>query len=257
MLNFLSLNHDQFFILLISRHFPICLTNSLSQNHMAVQPSHWLINHNKTNGSSRSSYRPRMYVRREVMFSRVCVCSTFGGGTPSQGWPWGDAPSQVWPRGYPIPGLTRGVPHPSSGGIWGTPLTRSGWGTPPDIGWGTPLTRSGWGTPPDLGQGTPQTWDGVPPGPGMGYPPDLGQGIPLDLAWGTLPDLGWGTPPGHGMGFPPDLGWGTPRPGTGYPPPTRSGLDRAAQRVLTTWWAVCLLCSRRRTFLLVVSLKLI
>ena len=70
----------------------------------------------------------------------------------------------------------------------------------------------------------------------MGYPPDLG--------WGTPQDLGLGTPPRPGTGYPPG-------PGTGYPPPqTRSGLDRAAQQVLATRRAVCLLRSRRRTFLL-------
>ena len=42
-------------------------------------------------------YRPRTYVRREVMFSQVCVCLTFGGG-----------------GGYPIPGLGWGGPHPRS-----------------------------------------------------------------------------------------------------------------------------------------------
>ena len=126
------------------------------------------------------------------------------------------------------------------------------------------LTRSGWGTP--LG-----TWDRVPPrpgtgyplGPGTGYPRDLGLGTPCpgpgtrypppqtwDWDWVPPPDLGLGTPwtwdwvpPRSGTGYP-------PRPGTGYPPRIRSGLDRAAQRVLATRRAVCLLRSRRRTFLL-------
>ena len=82
-------------------------------------------------------YRPRTYVRREVMFSQVCLCSTFGGGrggTPSQVWLGGDTPSQVW---------LGGVPHP-----------RSTWGTPPDLGWGTSLDL-GRGTPPELGWGNP------------------------------------------------------------------------------------------------------
>ena len=43
------------------------------------------------------NYRQRTYVRREVMFSQVCVCSTLGGGTPSQ-----------VRRGYPVPGLGGG-----------------------------------------------------------------------------------------------------------------------------------------------------
>ena len=105
-----------------------------------------------------------------------------------------------------------------SGG--GTPVassrsfwTRSGWDTPLDLGWGTPLL--------DLGQGTlPQTWDRV---------------LPLDLRWRN----------------PLDLRWDTPWTWDEVPPLTRSGLDRAAQRVLATRRAVCLLHSRRRTFLLV------
>ena len=97
-------------------------------------------------------YRPRTYVRREVMFSQVCVCSTLGGG------------------GYPIPGLAGGTPSQFRGV---PPWTRSGWGIPPDLGQDTPPpTRSGWGPPPDLGQGTPpRNWDGVPPGPGTGTRP--------------------------------------------------------------------------------------
>ena len=41
-------------------------------------------------------YRPRTYVRREVMFLQVCVCSTFGGrGVPHLRSGWGGTPSQV------------------------------------------------------------------------------------------------------------------------------------------------------------------
>ena len=118
---------------------------------------------------------------------------------------------------YPIPGLARGG-TPSQ--VWpgGYPIPGlAGGGVPhPSLGRGYPgypPTRSGWG----------------PPGPGTGYPPDLGQSTPQ--TWDRIPP-------------PPDLGWGTP------PLPTRSGLDRAAQRVLATRRAMCLLRSRRRTFLL-------
>ena len=126
------------------------------------------------------------------------VSPHLGGGTPvrSRGWGvphprsgCGGTPSQVWPVGWgvPIPGLAGGVPHPRSrgrgypipgldGGYPGYPPTRSGQGTP--------LTRSEWGTPPDLGWGPPWTWDGVPPSS------DLGWGTLLDLGWGTLLDLG-------------------------------------------------------------------
>ena len=61
--------------------------------------------------SRRTFYRPRTYVRWEVMFSQVCVCSTFGGG------------------GYPIPSLGRGVPHPRSG-QGGYPISGRGGGSP-------------------------------------------------------------------------------------------------------------------------------
>ena len=50
------------------------------------------------------------------------------------------------------------------------------------------------GYPPNLTWGPPWTWDGVTPGPGMGYPLDLGWGTPLDLGPSTPPDLGPGTP---------------------------------------------------------------
>ena len=56
-----------------------------------------MINHLKTweDKLYHSYYRPRTYVRREVMFSQVCVCSTFGGGvTPSQVWVGGCTQSQ-------------------------------------------------------------------------------------------------------------------------------------------------------------------
>ena len=93
---------------------------------------------------------PPVYVlRREVMFSQVCVCSNFGrGGTPSQ----------VWMGGTPFPGLymeggtssgvwTGGVPHPRSG--WGTPWAMTGWGTPqPGLDGAPLLSRTRWGYPP-------------------------------------------------------------------------------------------------------------
>ena len=70
---------------------------------------------------------------------------------------------------------------------------------------------------------------------------------PMGSGWGTPSplDLGWGTPWTWDQVTPP------PGPGTRYPPPTRSGLDRAAQWVLATRRAVCLLRSPRRTFLFI------
>ena len=171
----------------------------------------------------------------------MSVCSHCGGG---------GTPSQVCPGG---------VPHPRSGR--GYPISGQG-------GWGTPWT-----------------WDGVPPGPGMGYPPDLGRGTPQ--TWDRVPPWTWDGvhPPQHSKHLicgrryascvhtgglscyrphPKDdgrlyfqsvhtsqvRGGGYPIPGPGgysgnTPPP-----DRAAQRVLATRRAVCLLRSRRRTFLL-------
>ena len=105
--------------------------------------------------------------------------------------------------------------YPPPGGVPGS-------GTPPG---GYP----GLGTPPGgyLGQ--------VPPGEG-GYP---GPGTP-----GGVP--GSGTPPGGfpGLGTPPKGGV----PGSGTPP---GGVypGRTTEGVLTTRRAVCLLRSRRRTFL--------
>ena len=140
-------------------------------------------------------------------------------------------------RGYPIPGLGRGVPHPRS---QGTPSQRGvtpsqGWEYPiPGVEW-VPNLRSGWKVPhPVLDGGTPgyplildgvspisrmglptsQTWDGVPlSGPGMGNPCQQ-NGVPPVQTWdgylhpwdGVPPTQTWdGVPP-------PDLGRGTPPP---------------------------------------------
>ena len=105
--------------------------------------------------------------------------------------------------------------------------------------------------------------EGVPrPGPDGGYPevPHQGWGTPhLDLEgipqpgpdgghWGTPPPPIW-TPPTRD-GVPPIWTWmeGTPLPEMGYPPPPPV---RTTEGVLTMRRAVCLLRSRRRTFLLV------
>ena len=61
--------------------------------------------------------------------------------------------------------------------------------------------------------------DGVPPQPGMG---------------GGIPGQGYPQP---GMGY--------PQPGMGYP----LARDRTVDGVFDTPWAICLLCSHRRTFL--------
>ena len=111
-----------------------------------------------------------------------------GQGVPHPRSGWGEGyPSQVWPGGYPIPGLGRGGGTPSQ--VW----MREGY--PPDQVW----------------MGYPQTWDGVPPGPGMGYPPDLG--------WGTFPGPGMGYLPWTWDGYHPGPEMGYPlEPGMGYTP---------------------------------------
>ena len=117
---------------------------------------------------------------------------------------------------------------------------------------GIPHLRSGWG-------GTPsQVWTGEYPIPGLdgGYPiPGLDGGVgvpPARTGWST-------TPPGLDGVSPTRTGWGTPltRTGWGTLPLARNGwgtlspppLDRAAKRALAMQWEVCLLHSRRRTFL--------
>ena len=120
---------------------------------------------------------------------------------------------QLSGRGYPVPNLDRGVPHPRSG--WGgTPglaggYLRSGWGVPQVWLGGTPSQVCLVGTPSQVwprgitpsqvrgypisccvSQGTPHTWDGVSllHRPGTGYPPHL------NLGWGT-PHTWDGAPP--------------------------------------------------------------
>ena len=108
--------------------------------------------------------------------------------------------------------VQRGLPPSNLG--WGGTLARSGWGVGvPPAKDGIPLTRSRHGY-----SGVPPARDGVPPGQGWGIPQ-------LDLGWGTPPS---GPEPGPGMGHPPL--WTT-------------------EGVIATWWSVCLLHSRRRTFL--------
>ena len=103
-------------------------------------------------------YRPRTYVRREVMFSQVCVCSTFGvggyhrlmmgflvilgnvclftlgGGTPSPSLSipvWGGGyPIQPWTEGYPNPALDRGGIPQSNLGCGGTLIQALNRGVP-------------------------------------------------------------------------------------------------------------------------------
>ena len=96
-------------------------------------------------------YHPRMYVRRQVMFSQVCVCSTFGRGTPSQVW-FGYPIPGLMVGGYPIPGLNEGYPGTPHHDLMGYPPHHDWMGYPPHqhdwMGYPSPPTMTGWGTPP-------------------------------------------------------------------------------------------------------------
>ena len=89
--------------------------------------------------------------------------------------------------------------------------------------------------PADGGGGIPHPADGG----GVPHPADGGGGYPL-------PRSGWG----GGVPHPVDRGEPLPRQGSTPPRGTPPPPTRPAQRVLTTRRAVCLLRSRRRTFLL-------
>ena len=141
---------------------------------------------------------------------------------------WGGVPGQVQLGGYPYPIMLCNITQNSMGQ---TP----GGGTQPAPAGGVPCQVRTHGT---LLRGYPGR---VPPRPGqqggsqVGNPPSRvpPTGYPPDQDGGTL--LG-GYP---GRVHPP----GQVRMGGGYPVRTTEG-------VLTTRWAVCLLRSRRRTFLL-------
>ena len=112
-------------------------------------------------------------------------------------------------------------------------VTRWGWYLPwpgPDGGTMVPCSF------PGPFQGVPQSFWGVPPArPGWGIPPAR---TGMVYPWPGQD----GVPPHHvRMGYPP---WPDQ---DGVPPPPQ---DRAAERALATRRAVCLLRSRRRTFLL-------
>ena len=100
---------------------------------------------NTRNNYLLKNYRPHSEGMGKVLFSQVCVCSHFGGGTPIQLMgsthilpDWGCTPSiptggtPILPdrEGTPIPGQDRGsTPIPDQEG--GLLHPRSGWGVPP------------------------------------------------------------------------------------------------------------------------------
>ena len=94
--------------------------------------------------------------------------------------------------GYPIPSLSRGIPHPRSGG-GGYSISGRG-GTPSQVGGGTPSQVWG-GTPSQVQGGTPSQVGGYPisglggyPIPGLGGYPIPGPGVP-HLRSGGVPHL--------------------------------------------------------------------
>ena len=154
----------------------------------------------------------------------------------------GEYPSQVQVEGYPL----LGVPH------LGYPPIRPGWGVPLQGGtppWVPPI-RPGWGYPcQGFTSGYPpcQTWLG-------GYPT---LGTPRWTWLGGTPCRGypnWGTPPppvGPGRGGTSCRGGGLLQLGypADTPPPAPPPTPRVIHGVLDTPWSICLLRSRRRTFL--------
>ena len=159
--------------------------------------------------------------------------------------PGGGGTRVRYPRGYPDPpGGTR-VRYPPGGTRTprgGTRVRYPPWGVPrPPRGYPgqVPPPQGGTQTPPGgyLGQVPPPGGYPDPPGGYPGQVPPPRGGVP-----GPRGVPGSGTPPG-GVPGPPR---GVPRSGTtplgGYP-------GRTTEGVLTTRRAVCLLRSRRRTFL--------
>ena len=158
------------------------------------------------------------------------VCPQEGGIQARSGWgvphlagEGGQYPSQVQLGG-------RRYPHPA------LPIQLWKGGTPIKPWMGVTHVWSV-GTPSSLGQGYPHHWmeEGVPP-PGWGYP---------------LPKAGWGySRPRLGevrTGGVSEMEYPQPRAGLGYHPLPQA---RTANGVLDTPRSVCLLRSRRRTFLL-------
>ena len=142
---------------------------------------------------------------------------------------------------------TGGVPHLARWGE-GTPA-RSSLGGVPNLARGYPsqvqVGERGYPSQVQLGGGYPgQVQSGVPK---MGYP--LARSRWGDLRWSTPSRNGVLPQPGQDGGYP---RWGIPPPAEmGYPPtPPPPPRDRTADGVLDTPWLVCLLRSRRRTFLL-------
>ena len=167
-------------------------------------------------GNTISSLPPAYEVRGKVLFSVPLFVQIGGGGVPIQ-----------LTGGYPIHLMGGGgYPHPADGD---TP----NWGNR-----GSSIQPRGV-SPSGQQGGTP-----IQPIGGWG-------GTPIWLTGDTLPvGTGWGTP--SGLVLPVRIGWGYPHveTGCGYFP-IKTG---PCQETLATWRAVCLLRSRRRTFLFIFDL---
>ena len=149
-------------------------------------------------------------MRREVIFSLCLSVHTWGEGTPPRS----------MSRGAPWPGPDGG------GGGYSHPALDGGILPSLDRGYPHPALDGGTLGRPWV-QGT-LTRDGVSPWPGPdGIPPWPGMGFP---------------PSGPGMGYPPPI-WTWTWDGNS-PPPVRK-----TEGVVATRRSVCLLRSRRRTFL--------
>ena len=144
------------------------------------------------------------------------------------------------------------------GGGGGYPSHVPDRGSPPGrryLRWRVPPGRDGVPLRPGPGQGGYPRWGTPWPGQHGGYlrwgTPPAGMGVPSPGQVRTVrvPKVGY---PIAGMGYPlARSGWGVPEveyalSGMGVPPPPYMTADG----VLDTPRSVCLLCSRRRTFLL-------
>ena len=177
-----------------------------------------------------------------VILENVCLFTIGGRGVPHlRVWWWGGrlphSRSDGGRREYPIPGLDGGGGYPGTplGQVWmvgGVPRV------PPNqvwMVWGKGLP----GYPPGQVWMVGVPW--VPPWPGLD-----GGGYPLARSgWGASTMTGWGNPPPWLDGVPPQWLDGVPPTwldGVPPPPPSKSS-------TCYTRRAVCLLRSRRRTFL--------
>ena len=165
----------------------------------------------------------------KVLFPQALVYLSTGGYPSPRFFPW-----------FLVPDPFPGCPSPRWGER-GYSSLRWGGGTPVPDGRGTPVLD---GRYPSSRQGVPQSQIGGIPVPGYFaglWSQVLSQGCPSPR---------WGNTPVPDGGLPQFQLGGTPVQTRGLQyPPTPSPRDRTAERVLAMLRAVCLLRSRRKTFL--------